>query len=53
MGAWNFISTRIRNYLGLHLDFAGRGELAVPAVGIGELHQAEAAQILQDTFHKD
>ncbi|KAL3308284.1 hypothetical protein Ciccas_013186 [Cichlidogyrus casuarinus] len=50
MGAWNFVSRRIKNYLGIDLCYAGRMELATPAVGIGQLHKAEIAQVLKQTF---
>lgn len=32
------------------LRYAGRPELACPAVGIGQLHKQEIEQLLRDTF---
>lgn len=50
MGAWAFARARLEAALGVPLRFAGRAELAAPAVGIGELHRAEIDKVLHDTF---
>jgi len=50
MGAWSYLQPRFRNLVGLELEFVGRGELCQPAVGVGKVHQAEAAAILAQTF---
>ena len=50
MGAWTFVRPRFESLVGLRLEYAGRGELAQPAVGVAALHQAENKQILDHTF---
>ncbi|XP_019627441.1 PREDICTED: probable 2-oxoglutarate dehydrogenase E1 component DHKTD1, mitochondrial [Branchiostoma belcheri] len=50
MGAWSFIHPRFENLLACKLKYAGRGTLATPAVGVGEVHQAEAKQVITDAF---
>lgn len=50
MGAWQFVGARVRNMLGIDLAYAGRKELATPAVGIGSLHKGEIGRILETTF---
>ncbi|XP_061173979.1 2-oxoadipate dehydrogenase complex component E1-like [Saccostrea echinata] len=50
MGAWSFMSPRFENVLGKKLRYAGRDHLGTPATGIGQIHQAEAKSILQQTF---
>uniref|UniRef100_A0A1I8J8E7 Transket_pyr domain-containing protein n=2 Tax=Macrostomum lignano TaxID=282301 RepID=A0A1I8J8E7_9PLAT len=51
MGAWSFVEARLRNLLGLTgVRYAGRKELATPAVGIGSLHRSEADQLMTDAF---
>lgn len=50
MGAWSFISPRFQNIVGVKLKYAGRGVLGLPAVGIGEMHQRENQDILDQTF---
>ena len=50
MGCWSFVSPRFRNILGLELSYAGRQELCQPAVGVGQVHQQENKEILQQTF---
>jgi len=50
MGAWTFIAPRFQNVLGLSLKYVGRDELCQPAVGVGQVHQAENRSILEKTF---
>ncbi|XP_039248087.2 2-oxoadipate dehydrogenase complex component E1-like [Styela clava] len=50
MGAWNFVSARFENILGIKLEYAGRPVLPTPAVGVGKVHKEQADQILIDTF---
>lgn len=50
MGCWSFVRPRFENLVGVHLRYAGRGELCQPAVGVGKVHQAENKQIVEDTF---
>ncbi|KAI2802200.1 putative 2-oxoglutarate dehydrogenase E1 component DHKTD1, mitochondrial [Blomia tropicalis] len=50
MGAWNFVDERFRSIIGRQLSYCGREELSAPAVGIGQRHQAEIVQLLNDTF---
>jgi len=50
MGCWSFIQPRFENLVGVKLSYAGRGELCQPAVGVGQVHQAENKQILDETF---
>ena len=41
---------RFQNLLGLSLKYVGRDELCQPAVGVGQVHQAENRSILERTF---
>lgn len=50
MGAWSFIRPRFENLIGCKLKYSGRGPLAAPAVGIGSIHQQEAANVLSKPF---
>lgn len=50
MGAWSYIGPRFENLIGRRLKYAGRGPLATPAVGIGQLHQKEAEEVITKTF---
>jgi len=50
MGCWSFVQPRFENILGLKLTYAGRDELCQPAVGVGQVHQAENQQVLEQTF---
>ncbi|XP_035669706.1 probable 2-oxoglutarate dehydrogenase E1 component DHKTD1, mitochondrial [Branchiostoma floridae] len=50
MGAWSFVQPRFDNLLACKLKYVGRGVLATPAVGVGEVHQAEAKQVITDAF---
>ncbi|XP_048733031.1 2-oxoadipate dehydrogenase complex component E1-like [Ostrea edulis] len=50
MGAWSFVSPRFENILGRKLRYVGRDQLGTPAIGIGQIHQAEAKSLLQQTF---
>ena len=50
MGAWNFVAPRFRNLVGVALDYVGREELCQPAVGVGQVHQEEARNLIEDTF---
>lgn len=51
MGAWSFVSPRFENILGKKLRYVGRDHLGTPATGIGQIHQAEAKALLQQTFN--
>ncbi|GFG30109.1 hypothetical protein Cfor_07750 [Coptotermes formosanus] len=50
MGAWNYVRPRFENLIGRKLKYAGRGPLATPAVGIGQLHQKEAELVTIQPF---
>ncbi|PNF23062.1 putative 2-oxoglutarate dehydrogenase E1 component DHKTD-like protein, mitochondrial [Cryptotermes secundus] len=50
MGAWSYIRPRFENLIGRRLKYAGRGPLATPAVGIGQLHQKEAEEVITKPF---
>lgn len=50
MGAWSFVQPRFQNLLGRQLKYAGRTNLGVPAVGVGQVHQKECQEILQKAF---
>ena len=50
MGAWTFVAPRFLNILGVQLHYAGRDELCQPAVGVGQVHQQENKQIIDQTF---
>ncbi len=41
---------RFENLVGVKLRYAGRGELAQPAVGVAAAHQAENRFIIDQTF---
>ena len=49
-GAWSWLEPRFRRLLALDLEYAGRAELCQPAVGVGKVHQQEAAAIITQTF---
>ena len=50
MGCWTFLAPRFRNLLQVELRYAGRGELCQPAVGVGQVHQRETKEVLEETF---
>jgi len=50
MGAWSYCSPRFENLLGKKLIYCGRGPLAAPAVGIGNLHKKEVEFITKTPF---
>ncbi|XP_078275593.1 2-oxoadipate dehydrogenase complex component E1 [Rhinoraja longicauda] len=50
MGPWVYVSPRFEKQLGCKLRLASRPPLAVPAVGIGSLHQQQIQDILATTF---
>ncbi|GLH07737.1 LOW QUALITY PROTEIN: Uncharacterized protein GBIM_13164 [Gryllus bimaculatus] len=47
MGAWSYVKPRFENLLGRKLKYSGRPPLATPAVGIGEIHQKEAQDVVR------
>lgn len=49
-GCWGFVAPRFRGLVGVELEYAGRGELCQPAVGVGRVHQAENLEIINQTF---
>ncbi|XP_078315936.1 2-oxoadipate dehydrogenase complex component E1-like isoform X2 [Crassostrea virginica] len=51
MGAWSFVAPRFENILGKKLRYVGRDHLGTPATGVGQIHQAEAKLLLQQTFN--
>lgn len=50
MGPWFFVQPRFQNLLGRQIKYAGRANLGVPAVGVGQVHQKECQEILQRAF---
>ena len=50
MGCWTFVRPRFSSLAGVELEYAGRGELCQPAVGVGQVHQAENIDIIKQTF---
>ena len=50
MGSWTFVAPRFRNLLNVELRYAGRQELCQPSVGVGQVHQRENREILEETF---
>ncbi|XP_055509441.1 2-oxoadipate dehydrogenase complex component E1 [Leucoraja erinacea] len=50
MGPWFYVAPRFEKQLGLKLRLVSRPPLAVPAVGIGTLHQQQVQDILAATF---
>ena len=52
-GAWSFVQPRFANLIGIrNLSYAGRSVLCQPAVGVGQVHQREIAQLMDMTFQK-
>ena len=52
-GAWSFVQPRFANLIGIrNLSYAGRSVLCQPAVGVGQVHQREIAQLMEMTFQK-
>ena len=52
-GAWAFVAPRMANLVGVtNLVYAGRPVLGQPAVGVAQVHQREAAHVMQETFKK-
>jgi probable 2-oxoglutarate dehydrogenase E1 component DHKTD1 len=49
-GAWSFVRPRMEALVGVRLDYAGRAELCQSAVGVGQVHRAEAEDLLAQTF---
>ena len=49
-GAWAFVRPRLARLAGVEAEYAGRGELCQPAVGVGQEHRREAELLLRDTF---
>ncbi|KAK0410283.1 hypothetical protein QR680_005042 [Steinernema hermaphroditum] len=49
-GCWPFVSKRFANALGVNLEYAGRKELAWTATAIGEHHQKEIQEVIEETF---
>ncbi|KAI6238223.1 putative 2-oxoglutarate dehydrogenase E1 component DHKTD1-like protein, mitochondrial [Aphelenchoides fujianensis] len=49
-GCWTFVRPRFENALGIRLEYAGRPELAHFATSIGQLHEAEAKKVVDETF---
>uniref|UniRef100_A0AAR5PEB4 Transketolase-like pyrimidine-binding domain-containing protein n=1 Tax=Dendroctonus ponderosae TaxID=77166 RepID=A0AAR5PEB4_DENPD len=50
MGAWTFFKRRFENLIGRSVRYCGRPTQAVPAVGVGSLHQRQEAEILTRPF---
>ncbi|XP_069765757.1 2-oxoadipate dehydrogenase complex component E1 isoform X2 [Narcine bancroftii] len=50
MGPWFYVAPRFEKQLGCELKLVSRPALAVPAVGIGTLHQEQHQDILTRTF---
>ncbi|XP_008552671.1 probable 2-oxoglutarate dehydrogenase E1 component DHKTD1 homolog, mitochondrial [Microplitis demolitor] len=50
MGAWSFVKPRFENLCGLRLKYCGREALAAPTVGISQLHQREAKEVIVKPF---
>jgi probable 2-oxoglutarate dehydrogenase E1 component DHKTD1 len=49
-GAWSFVAPRFENIVGVKLRYIGRPVSAIPAAGIGEVHQKEARDIIDAVF---
>ncbi|KAJ9601546.1 hypothetical protein L9F63_000289 [Diploptera punctata] len=50
MGAWTFMKPRFENLIGRKLKYVGRGPLATPAVGIGQIHQKQSEYVITKPF---
>ncbi|PSN50780.1 putative 2-oxoglutarate dehydrogenase E1 component DHKTD1 [Blattella germanica] len=50
MGAWTYMKPRFENLIGRKLKYVGRGPLATPAVGIGQIHQKQAEEVITQPF---
>lgn len=51
MGAWFFVDPRFQNLVGCKLKYAGRCNMGTTAVGVGEVHKAEAKMVIEAPFH--
>lgn len=50
-GAYDFVSRRLENALGLTVAYAGRKELAWTATAIAEYHNKEIKELMDETFN--
>jgi len=50
MGAWSFISPRLRQLLGAEIGYAGRGASASTAVGAKAIHIREQQELVEQAF---
>lgn len=50
MGAWTFIKPRFENLVGKRISYRGRDTLATPAVGVGQIHREQAADVISSAF---
>ncbi|KAH0555015.1 probable 2-oxoglutarate dehydrogenase E1 component DHKTD1 homolog, mitochondrial [Cotesia glomerata] len=50
MGAWSFVKPRFENLCGIKPKYCGREALATPAVGVGQIHQREATEVIVKPF---
>ncbi|KAF4523201.1 hypothetical protein B566_EDAN002460 [Ephemera danica] len=51
MGAWNFVSTRIQNLVGVQVKYCGRPTLPAPAVGYGQAHKQQVQHVENAPFN--
>ncbi|TKR61087.1 hypothetical protein L596_028247 [Steinernema carpocapsae] len=49
-GCWPFVNRRFAHAFGVNLEYAGRKELAWTATAIGEFHQKEIQEVIDETF---
>ena len=50
MGAWTYMSARLRELLGRHICYAGRAESPSPAVGALAIHRLQQAELVSEAF---
>ena len=51
MGAWSFIRPYLEEILGKKVAYAGRGEVAAPAVGSHREHKLEQERLIEEAFN--
>ena len=53
MGAWSFVSPRLRDLLGIAVPFVGRDSSASPATGSSKVHDREQAELVEAALFGD
>ncbi|ADV60641.1 2-oxoglutarate dehydrogenase E1 component [Isosphaera pallida ATCC 43644] len=53
MGAWSFVSPRLRDLLGIAVPYVGRDSSASPATGSSKVHDREQAELVEAALFGD